>query len=78
MDNFTFQYAHILFCFISANIRKYLANIIELYIKNMPYLCKVKRLIFKGMNNKLIASDMDGTLLDSNGIIDYLCRTKVR
>ena len=39
----------------------------------MPYLCRVKRLIFKGMNNKpikLIASDMDGTLLDSNGILN--------
>ncbi|MCO6024525.1 HAD hydrolase family protein [Prevotella cerevisiae] len=73
MDNFTFQYAHISSFFISANIRKYLANIIELYVKNMPYLYSVKRLIFGGMNNKpitLIASDMNGTLLDLKGILN--------
>ncbi len=39
----------------------------------MPYLYSVKRLIFGGMNNKpitLIASDMNGTLLDSKGILN--------
>lgn len=39
----------------------------------MLYLCIVKRLIFRNMKNnpiKLIASDIDGTLLESNGILN--------